>query len=93
MNKRQALADKHPELELLFCDGIGFDDCILGVVERFGMEPVVAYHQPKLIDALIAQGASYEEACEHFDFNIIGSWVGDQTPAFVTPLEDHQNEP
>ena len=26
---------------------------------------------------------SHEEAIEYFDFNIVGAWVGDETPIFV----------
>ena len=28
-------------------------------------------------------GSSFEEAEEHFEFNVIGSWVGEFTPIFV----------
>jgi hypothetical protein len=28
-----------------------------------------------------------EEAIEHFEFNVVGSYVGEKTPAFVTLFE------
>jgi hypothetical protein len=31
---------------------------------------------------------SHEEAEEFFEFNVIGSWVGDYTPCFATLAED-----
>ena len=46
----------------------GFDEAILGM-----LGDVVAYSTKKIIDILMEQGLSYEEAQEHFDFNIAGS--------------------
>jgi hypothetical protein len=61
----------------------GFDDAIIGICTRFGSEPHLVYSKPKVIQSLMKDGMSEEEAEEHFDFNIIGAWVGDQTPGFV----------
>jgi hypothetical protein len=72
--------------EALFCDGDGFDDCIIGVAERFGMPCVAAYDYEKLIEALIKQGMDREGAIEYFEFNIVGAWVGENTPVFVRLL-------
>lgn len=69
------------ESEALFCDG--YDDCILGIAERFGMEPVVAYDYGKMIEKMVLEGMTEEDAQEHFNFNIIGAWVGEGTPIFV----------
>jgi hypothetical protein len=30
----------------------------------------------------------YEEAVEFFDFNVVGAYVGDNTPLFATILKD-----
>lgn len=68
--------------ELMFADG--FDDCILGICERMGQDPIVAYDYEKILDRLMAQGMDYMDAVEHFNFNIIGAWVGDLTPCFIT---------
>jgi hypothetical protein len=68
--------------DALLCDG--FDEAIIGVAERKGMEPVVAYNKWKIIDILMNRdGMSYEEAVEFFDFNIIDAWVGEMTPIFI----------
>ena len=29
---------------------------------------------------------SYEEAVEFFEFNVTGAYVGEHTPAFLTPI-------
>ncbi len=63
----------------------GFDDCIVGVVERFGLDPIVCYDRKKIVSKLmIKEGMSFEQAFEHFDYNIFGSWVGEDTPCFLT---------
>lgn len=62
----------------------GYDDCIIGICRRFGMDDVVLYDQNKVIDKLVKDdGMTYEEAMEYFDYNQIGAWVGDGTPAFA----------
>ena len=63
----------------------GFEDCILGVANRFGMEPVVAYDYDKCINVLVQRdGMTYDEAVEFFEFNVTGAWVGNGTPVFVS---------
>ena len=65
--------------------GDGFEGAFIGMCERFGMQPVAAYDRDKCIDILIQRDRmTYEEAVEFFDFNVIGAWVGDLTPVFVT---------
>lgn len=72
--------------EALLCDG--FDDAIIGMAERINLGPVVAYSVEKIIQILINEhGLSYEEAYEYFDYNILGSWMGENTPVFITTNE------
>jgi hypothetical protein len=61
----------------------GFEDCIMGICYRFGSSPHVVYSRPKIIQKLISDGLTEEEAEEHFDFNIAGAWVGESTPGFI----------
>ena len=63
----------------LFADG--YDDAIIGV--ELDYEPRVVYDQNKIIDILMADGMTDEEAQEFFDFNIAGSYVGKQKPIYV----------
>ena len=63
----------------------GYDDCIVGVVERFGQEPIVCYDKDKVIQKLQDDGMSRDEAIEFFHFNQFGSWMGDLTPCFLSP--------
>jgi hypothetical protein len=63
----------------------GFDDCIVGTCERYGMEPVIAYDKVKVIDKLVTRdGMTRDEAEEFFSYNQIGAWMGEKTPVFVT---------
>jgi hypothetical protein len=66
----------------LFLEPSAFDEAILGVAERFGMEPVVCYDRTRCID-ILARGMTREDAEEFFEFNTIGAWMGDLTPVFV----------
>ena len=69
--------------EMLTADG--FDDAIIGVSERFGRSPVIAYDKDKCIQVLMDRdGMDYEDAIEFFNFNVIGAWVGKGTPEFIT---------
>lgn len=72
--------------EALFADG--FDEALIGYVQR-GAMMVALYDTRKCIEILItSEGMSEEEALEYFEYNILGAWVGDGTPAFAY-LEDY----
>ena len=65
---------------LLFADG--FDEAIIGVAERIGMEPVVAYDTNKIIE-ILSREMTEDEAVEYFEFNILGAYMGERTPVFI----------
>jgi len=65
----------------------GYDECIVGVMERFGMEPVVCYDKEKVLQSLENQGMDRDEAEEWFYFNQIGAWFGEMTPCFLTKCD------
>jgi hypothetical protein len=72
----------------------GYDDCIIGVCERMGQEPIVAYSYEKVIAKLTEDqvesiaGLTDEEAIEWFEYNMIGAWVGEKTPCFIRECPD-----
>jgi hypothetical protein len=76
---RDQIADINPDLLLMD----GFDDCILGVGTRFGSEEFVIYDLSKVIAQLESQGMTHDEAVEYHEFNQLGAYVGDHTPAFM----------
>jgi hypothetical protein len=68
-----------------------FDPCIIGVVRRFN-DRFVLYSHSCVIEALVepdddSDQDPREAALEHFEFNIVGGWVGETTPGF---LEDDE---
>ena len=74
--------------DMLIMDG--YDDCIVGVVERFGQPPIVCYDRDKVIKAHMKDGMDYEEAEEFFEFNKIGAWLGESTPCFITMTDEER---
>ena len=82
------LAERLLELgieEALMMDG--FDDCAIGILERYGVEPIVIYDKDLVIRKLMDGGIdSYEEALEYYEFNQLGAWLGDMTPGFLIKL-------
>ena len=72
-------------------DGIilydNLDDAFIGIGNQFYNKPVAIYDREKCIE-ILAVDMSYEEAEEFFEFNIIGGWLGDQTPMFLTRIEE-----
>jgi len=67
----------------------GFDDCIAGVVSRFGQCDILCYDLEKVIDKLMQEtGMTYEDALEYHQFNQIGAWMGDETPCFIVLKRD-----
>jgi len=62
----------------------GYDDCIAGVLERFGIEPIIVYDKQRVIEKLMQDGATEEEAYEFFEYNQLGAWMGDGTPGFIS---------
>ncbi len=68
----------------------GFDEALIGRAEPWdtsGDRPArLVYDGGKIVQALQAQGMSYEEAVEYIDFNIEGAYVGPHTPIIVWPM-------
>lgn len=70
-----------------------YDSCIVGVIEQFGRPPILCYDKAKVIDVLMENSSmTEEEALEFWDYNQIGSYVGDTTPCFLTRVEVYKNK-
>ena len=59
-----------------------FDDEVMGVSQRIGWENCIVYDAKKIIE-ILTEDMSEQDALDHFDFNIAGSYVGDTTPVFL----------
>ncbi len=62
-----------------------FDDCIVGVVERFGQNAILCYSYEAVIRQLMKEGMTEEEAVEFYHYNQVGAYVGEDTPCFLHP--------
>lgn len=63
----------------------GYEKAFIGTtISAFGRKQVALYDYDKCILILMNDNDwSEEEAIEWFNFNTIGSWVGEDTPIFV----------
>jgi hypothetical protein len=76
----------------------GFDDAIIGIASRFGQEDIIAYDYDKCCRILVGRDKmSLAEAEEFMDYNVLGAYVGEGTPTFISRrkpkevLEDVEN--
>jgi len=75
------IINEHPDI--LIMDG--YDDCIAGIVERAGQQPIVCYDKEKILEKLQAEvGGMRCEAEEYFEFNMIGACGFGGTLCFLT---------
>jgi hypothetical protein len=63
----------------------GFDEAILGVVERIGLQ-AICYDTYKVIEILM-KDMTEEEAWDYYNFNMLGAYVGESTPVFLERSE------
>lgn len=61
----------------------GYDDCIVGIVERFGQPNHLIYDLDKVFKKLMVDGMTQHEAQEWYEFNMLGAYVGETTPSFL----------
>lgn len=78
--------------ELLKVDG--HDNAYIGLGSSIGEADRLVYDSDIILDNLIAQGMTEEEAQEYFNYNILDAYVGDKMPLYVSKvpldsLEDH----
>jgi hypothetical protein len=84
MSIREELAEEHGD-DLLFLDETIYDSAILGVVYQCN-NALVCYSIDDIIDILIEEdNMEEEEAIEYFHFNMVGAYVGEKTPVFLSP--------
>lgn len=73
----------YPDEQFLKADGL--DDAVIGV--EFSEPMRLIYSVTRVIEILITdQEMSYEDALEHYEYNIRGSYVGAQTPIWCDDM-------
>lgn len=68
-----------------------YDPCIVGVAQRFNTL-TLAYSVEKIIEMLVADGMTEDEAVEYFEYNTMGAWLGDGTPVFMRNVDFMEEE-
>lgn len=67
-----------------------YDRCFVGVGRRFD-HTFAVYSIPCVLEAIASESDDDEPmiaAREHFEYNMVTSWVGDDTWGFITPVDD-----
>jgi hypothetical protein len=71
--------------DMLLADG--FDDALVGIVERANLPTIACYNKEKCIEIIAGntkKDMNWFEAEEYFYYNVVGSYVGENTPCFLT---------
>ena len=67
--------------EALLADG--FEQALLGFGTQFH-HAVAIYDYDVCVQILMGRDSmSYDDALEHMEFNVVGSWMGKHTPVFM----------
>ena len=63
----------------------GFEDAFVGTtISAFGRKQVAIYDYDKCILILMHDNHMTEDdAIEYFDYNVMGSWIGEDTPIYI----------
>jgi hypothetical protein len=86
MNKKQKrIFEQMLEMNPDAMQADGFEDCVVGISVGFKGSCLI-YDMRKVINKLKKDGMTEEEAWEYFDYNILGSWVGEFTPVFLAEI-------
>jgi hypothetical protein len=65
----------------------GFDEAFIGWSRRINEPLLAVYSYDALIKVCVERdGMDFEEAVEYVDYNVVGAWVGEQTPIIVMPF-------
>jgi hypothetical protein len=75
------ISEEYPDLIILD----GFDEAIIGVVERINLL-AVCYDKNKILRILM-RDMNETEAIEYYEFNILGAYMGEHTPVYLDVME------
>ena len=89
---KEEIAERNEES--LFIDGLdgdkeAFNDALIGYGERCALGPIAVYDTNRVLSILEEKfKMTSEEANEWFDYNILGAYMGENTPLFVNDLRE-----
>lgn len=70
---------------MMFADG--FEEALVGVVRRFN-EIWPLYDYAKCLEVLQKANLSQDEAIEYMEYNVLGAYLGVETPCFAVMGEE-----
>ena len=73
----QEIIEAFPEMEFLKADGL--DGAVIGFDEK---SERLIYSVTKIMEILMSEGMSDEDALDHYYYNIAGAYVGEKTPIY-----------
>ena len=79
MMSKDDLLEMLAEEEALLADG--FDDALVGWT--YGANVVAVYDIMKMIDVLMKEDMSHDDAVEYLDYNVVSAYMGDKTPKYI----------
>jgi len=82
---RKTLVELTGDPELLFADG--FDYAIVGVDINTNR---VVYSHGLMMEQLVLDGMSADDALEHLDFNVVSAYVGERTPIYIYESQHYE---
>ena len=82
MNQLEMIIENYSEETFLIADG--FDEAVIGFEAKSGR---LIYSSKTCLEILVEEGMSYDDALEHFEYNVTGSYVGEQTPIFMETVD------
>jgi hypothetical protein len=87
---RAGIADENESALLLD----GFDEAFVGIAYRCGQPALAVYDYDRCLAVLLRDDElSFEQAVEHLEYNTLGAWMGEHTPAIVRSYESLVEEP
>jgi hypothetical protein len=61
----------------------GFEDALLGIGRQFNLD-IAVYDYDKCVEILMARdGMDFHDAVEFMEYNVVGAYVGKNTPVFL----------
>ena len=68
-----------------------FHSAIIGIGGRCGMPDVYIYSYDKMLTVLMEEDSMSErDAIDYLEFNVLGAYVGEDTPIIVRGLEEDE---
>ena len=78
---KDRIIEYNPEALLI----TGYDEALVGIVNRCGSSELALYSYKKLVEITQQEGEDMDiiDAIEYVDYNILGAYMGENTPMVI----------